>query len=267
VAFKTKDNRLIIMVEHQSTLNENIAIRLLLYYAELLKIYISQQKLNVFGRKPIRIPSPEFYMVYNGLTDLVNSEISLKANLSLNSEFINLKVKLLDIRYDKLPPEIKDRNDVLDGYSYLMDRIRFHHQAHPLQIAIEKAIQDTLKKSYLINYLKRKEFITMIKKVMTIEEEIELIRAEEREEGIAKGMAKGMAQGIEKGIEKGIEEGKALTILEMFDEGDISFEKAKQKISTLKSSNPTASFWPEIEKSLNKLKPNKLNDPTEKYKP
>lgn len=40
VAFKTKDNRLIIMVEHQSTLNENMSLRFLLYYVELLKLYI-----------------------------------------------------------------------------------------------------------------------------------------------------------------------------------------------------------------------------------
>jgi hypothetical protein len=43
VAFKTKDNRLIIMVEHQSTLNENMPLRFLLYYVELIKLYISQE--------------------------------------------------------------------------------------------------------------------------------------------------------------------------------------------------------------------------------
>ena len=60
VSFKTKDNKLIIMVEHQSTLNENMVVRFLLYYAELLKIYISKNRLNLFSRRAIKVPKPEF---------------------------------------------------------------------------------------------------------------------------------------------------------------------------------------------------------------
>jgi hypothetical protein len=51
--------------------------------------------------------------------------------------------------------------------------------------AIDKAVADTLGKGYLKEYLERKEFITMITKVLTIEEEIELIRKDERAEGKA----------------------------------------------------------------------------------
>jgi predicted transposase/invertase (TIGR01784 family) len=50
--------------------------------------------------------------------------------------------------------------------------------------------------------------ITMITKVLTIEEEIELIRKDERAEGKAEGIAEGKAEGIAEGVAKGVAEGK-----------------------------------------------------------
>jgi predicted transposase/invertase (TIGR01784 family) len=185
VAFKTKDNRLIIMVEHQSTLNENMPLRFLLYYAELLKLYISQKGLNIFSKRAIHVPKPEFYVVYNGQEELKVTELHLKANLDGNEDFIRIKVKMIDITYEHLSQTDKQKNDILEGYSYLMDRIRLYHKIKNLSLeeAIQKAIEDTLAKDYLIEYLHRKEFITMITKVLTIEEEMDLIREEERQEG------------------------------------------------------------------------------------
>ena len=184
VAFKTKDNRLIIMVEHQSTLNENMPLRFLLYYAELLKLYISQENLNMFSKRAIDVPRPEFFVVYNGTEDLKETELYLKKNLGGENKYINIKVNIMNINYDKLPKEIKERNDVLDGYSYLMDRIRIYNKKDGmlLEEAIQKAIEDTKAKGYLNEYLERKEFITMITKVLSMEEEIELIKRDERKE-------------------------------------------------------------------------------------
>ena len=119
VAFKTKDNRLIIMVEHQSTLNENMALRFLLYYAELLKLYIKENELNIFSRKAIPIPKPELYVVYNGIEKLEKTEMFLNVNFDGDNEYINIKVKMMNINYDKLPEEIKSRNDILTEYIYI----------------------------------------------------------------------------------------------------------------------------------------------------
>jgi hypothetical protein len=218
VAFKTKDNRLIIMVEHQSTLNENMPLRFLLYYAELLKIYITQNEVNIFAKRAISIPKPEFFVVYNGEDPLKDTELFLKANLGGNDEFITMKVKIMDITYDHLPQKIKQRNAVVDGYSYFMDRIRFYHKLQKLLLeeAIQKAIEDTLLKGYLVEYLQRKEFVTMITKVLTIQEEIDLIRLEERQEGIEKGIEKGKIETVKAALEENlpIELIKKLTGLE-----------------------------------------------------
>ncbi len=193
VAFKTKDNRLIIMVEHQSTLNGNMSLRFLLYYVELIKLYITQNDLNIFSKRALNIPAPEFYVVYNGTDVLESEEMYLKSNLNGAQEYIQVKVKAVNINFDQLPEAILKRHDVLDGYSYLMDRVRFYsrHERLVLEEAIERAITDTKQKGYLEAYLGRKEFITMITKVLTIEEEMDLIRRDERAEGMEKGMEKG----------------------------------------------------------------------------
>lgn len=52
-------------------------------------------------------------------------DMHLKANLGGTNEYISLKVKIIDINYKKLPKEILERNDVLNEYSYLIDRIRY----------------------------------------------------------------------------------------------------------------------------------------------
>jgi predicted transposase YdaD len=201
VAFKTKDNRLIIMVEHQSALNENMPLRFLLCYVELIKLYISQNYLNIFSRRAITIPLPEFYVVYNGTEELQQSELYLKANLGGAEEYISVRVNVANINYDRLPGEVLEREDVLGGYSYLMNRIRHYMKQKKmlLEEAIDKAVADTLGKGYLKEYLERKEFITMITKVLTIEEEIELIRKDERAEGKAEGIAEGVAKGVAEG--------------------------------------------------------------------
>ena len=88
----------------------------------------------------------------------------------------------------------------------------------------------------------------MVTKVLTIEEEIELVRLEERLEGR--------------------EEGKALTVIEMLADGDISYDKAKQKLDKLRVVSPNADYWVNICKSLNEHNPNPsvVNEPSVKYK-
>lgn len=52
--------------EHQSSYNPNMPLRGLLYCAETLAQRIKNQKLDLYGRKQIRIPNPRFVVFYNG---------------------------------------------------------------------------------------------------------------------------------------------------------------------------------------------------------
>ena len=70
------DGKIVVMIEHQSTVNENMPFRFLEYIARIYeKITSPEEK---FGRKLVKLPIPEFYVFYNGKEDYpVESEMKL----------------------------------------------------------------------------------------------------------------------------------------------------------------------------------------------
>ena len=70
-------NRLILLVEAQSTFSVNIALRMLLYLAGTYKEYIEEQKLDLYGSHPVEIPRPELYVVYTGDREAVPETLRL----------------------------------------------------------------------------------------------------------------------------------------------------------------------------------------------
>lgn len=189
VSFKTSDNRLIIMVEHQSTNNMNMTLRSCMYYFKIMEQYIKEYGLNLYGSKPIKLPAPEFYVVYNGVTDTNVSEYSLSNNFNSDNDTIVAKTKIIDIKYDKLAEEIKDKKDTLVGYAYLIDRISFYNKNEKLSIneAAAKALEECKENQLLIDYIGRKEFLSMSVDTYTIEQQLK----DEREYGLEEGLEKG----------------------------------------------------------------------------
>ena len=70
-------DRLILLVEAQSTFSVNIALRMLLYLAGTYKEYIEEQKLDLYGSHPVEIPRPELYVVYTGDREAVPETLRL----------------------------------------------------------------------------------------------------------------------------------------------------------------------------------------------
>ena len=188
VSFMTKDGRFIILVEHQSTRSPNILLRMLIYYAELLKMYIKKHELNIYGPVPIRYPKAEFYVAYNGEKPWLLNEVFTAGDVTIN-------VKLVDINFVNLP--IKDSDNTLSGYAFLVQQFDYYKKVEnlPSQTAVDKALKDCEAHGYLVDYTGREEFLSMVTKRWTVEQQIEdyanWARAEGREEEkilIAKNM-------------------------------------------------------------------------------
>ena len=60
----TIDDKIVILIEHQSTINENIPLRILMYIARVYEKII--EKKNIYHRKILKIPAPHFIVLYNG---------------------------------------------------------------------------------------------------------------------------------------------------------------------------------------------------------
>ena len=60
----TVEDKLIILLEHQSSVNPNMGLRFLLYIADLYEISINKK--DMYKENLMSIANPEFYVIYNG---------------------------------------------------------------------------------------------------------------------------------------------------------------------------------------------------------
>ena len=85
-------NRLMVLVESQSTWTYNIIIRALMYLVQTYHDYFKRTNQNLYGSKKVNMPKPELYMIYTGDKKKIPDTISLSkeffdgANIAVNAE-------------------------------------------------------------------------------------------------------------------------------------------------------------------------------------
>ena len=62
------------LYEHQSTLNPNMPIRGLIYFGKQYESYIKQNNMNIYGKKLLSLPFPQFVIFYNGVEPLEDNK-------------------------------------------------------------------------------------------------------------------------------------------------------------------------------------------------
>ena len=77
----TVRGRRIIMVEAQSTWSVNITYRCLEYLLSEWKQHLSRTEQNIYGKKAVRLPYPELYVLYTGEEPHEESELRLSSEL------------------------------------------------------------------------------------------------------------------------------------------------------------------------------------------
>ena len=202
------DNRIIVLAEHQSTINPNMPLRCLEYIGRLYEtLFESKEK---YSRKLLNIPTPEFYVFYNGEESypsdktLKLSEAFIERGTETNLE---LTVKVININRQNRHPVLENCQTIQE-YSIFVETVRKWKEIDP-QNGFEKAVEECIENNILREYLKRKtkEVLNMLLAEYDYETDIAVQRAEEREIAFAEGIERGIEQGIERGIEQGIERG------------------------------------------------------------
>ena len=202
------DNRIIVLAEHQSTINPNMPLRCLEYIGRLYEtLFESKEK---YSRKLLNIPTPEFYVFYNG-EESYPSDKTLKLSEAFieNTTQANLEltVKVININRQNRHPVLENCQTIQE-YSIFVETVRKWKEIDP-QNGFEKAVEECIENNILREYLKRKtkEVINMLLAEYDYETDIAVQRAEEREIAFAEGIKRGIKRGIERGIEQGIERG------------------------------------------------------------
>ena len=211
------DGKIVILIEHQSTINQNMPFRFLEYIARIYeKITTKDEK---FGRKLVKLPIPEFYVFYNGKDDYpVESVMKLSdAFMQLDSKLKNqlenanypleISVKVININVDKENPILK-RCETLNQYSEFIEQVRSNIEnavSEPLTTAIKQAI----KKGFLSDYLNRKS--TEVQNMLLAEYDYDTDIAVQRKEAFDDGFSIGRNEGISLGAQqKAVETAKNL---------------------------------------------------------
>ena len=89
-------NRLMFLVEAQSTWTMNIIIRALMYLVQTYHDYLERTKQNLYKSKKVQMPKPELYVIYIGDRKSKPSEVSLSEEFFGGEECcIDVKVKMI----------------------------------------------------------------------------------------------------------------------------------------------------------------------------
>ena len=157
----TIDNKLVVLIEHQSTINDNMPLRFLIYISKVYEKIIDNKA--IYKQELIEIPTPEFIVLYNGTAKFPKTKMLKLSNafkIKGKPIFLDLSVKVININKGQ-SPELERRSKNLSGYAELVSKAREFGEDKE---AIAKAVKYCIAHGILLDYLNRhgSEVINMI---------------------------------------------------------------------------------------------------------
>jgi len=179
--------------EQQSSYNPNMPVRQLMYAGRLYDKYIQVRRLNIYGRRIVRLPLPKLVAFYNGPEGEKDQILRLRDAFDPEEKEmkpdIEVKVRMININHGK-NPELMEKCRPLWEYAWLVEEIRkSRKEGLEIEEAVDKAIDempaDYIIRTFLIgNRAEVKDMcITEYKEAETMEMFREEGRKEGREEG------------------------------------------------------------------------------------
>ena len=213
----TVNKKMIILIEHQSTIDKSMPLRILSY---VVRVYEKIININILKEDFGKIDRPMFIVLYNGkdpfpkekflrLSDLFKEIDESDKNDYTNLIFLDALVLMLNINQG-CNPDLERRSGTLSGYAAFVAKVREYEKKYPLEEAIKSAVEYCVKKGILIDYFKQNS---------SEEVSMNFIKYDEK---LAIKVAR------EEAMEKGIEKGQSY-ILELVAQG-LTYEEIKKKI-------------------------------------
>ena len=252
------DNRIAIY-EHQSTWSYNMPLRGFRYTAELYNKLIYEQDLDVYRRKMIKIPTPQYVVFYNGIERRAEKEI-----LRLSDSFImpcsegeyewTATVYNINDGHNK---DLMNKCKILQEYATMVAKIReFRQKGCDLDMAIEEAIEYCLTHEVLKDFLleHKSEVADMLRMEYDEARTMNHLKEDYYEEGVKDGKMRGEAIGVMKAkvslICRNLSAGITAEQIAEFMGEDISFVR---KICDAIGDNPSECDVDEVVRKLSKI--------------
>ncbi|MGN0482894.1 MAG: hypothetical protein ACI4HI_05005 [Lachnospiraceae bacterium] len=188
------------LFEHQSTINPNMPLRGFLYFARLYEAYLSKHRFNVYSHKRIPLPTPQYFVFYNGTADAPEkqeyrlSDSFLKKDDSHQFEWT---ATMLNINAEH-NQELMEHCQALSEYAAFIQDVReFQNLYHDLDQAIDEAVKLAETRPCLSDFFRKNR--AEVSHVVLTEFDEEAFAKTLREEGIIEGI---VLSGIENQIPK-----------------------------------------------------------------
>jgi predicted transposase/invertase (TIGR01784 family) len=202
--------KLVVLIEHQSTINPNMTVRLLIYFTRVIEKMVKGSAL--YSKKKVPIPWPEFYVLYNGTDQFPDEQVLKLSELfekpqdigltTKDKPLIELEVKVININEGR-NVEIAKRCKKLAEYSAFIARVReFSNKTGDLKEAVETSVKYCQKHDILKQFLEvhGSEVLNMLTLEWNTEDAIAFAREEGREDGIEEGIITTARNALAKGI-------------------------------------------------------------------
>ena len=257
------------LYEHQSTVNPNMPLRHLIYFAKQMSSYVDD---SIYSSTLLKIPAPRFIVFYNGIRKQPERQIlklSDAYRIREDEPWLELKVQFININAG-MSEEIKKSCRTLYGYCYFIDLVRRYRKWKNMSLdaAVDKAVMVCIKRGILKRFFikMRTEMTGMPISIFEYDAEEELRKEyrhgrrdgerrgehrgirKGRKEGIAIGEARGEARGESKGKIIGIAQGFSQSLINILESYGEVPDELKTRISGQKDIN-VLSNWQKI--SLN----------------
>ena len=198
------------LYEHQSTYNPNIPLRNLHYVARELRSWSNGR--TIYGRQLVKIPTPRFFVFYNGRDMQPERQVLKLSDAFINPEedpALELKVVMLNINLGR-NKELMEQCHTLLEYAQFVDRLRTCEKSMGREEAVKHTVDTCIREGILRDFLLkyREEAIEMCIFEYDEEETLRQLGQQSYEEGVAAGIEQGRTEGVTVGIERGREEGR-----------------------------------------------------------
>jgi hypothetical protein len=200
------DNKLIVLLEHQSTINPNMPLRFLIYIARLYESIIDDEAL--YRTKLLKVPFPEFIVFYNGPAYMAE-----KTTLRLSDAFqalgihINLELEVTVYNINAgCNAKLAASSATLRDYMTFVAQVREYEKTLPLTEAVKEAINYCIKRNVLAKFLKKHG--SEVRNMLVEEYNVDTAVRVAKEEGIEIDEARSGKEG-------------SLQVLSLLERGDI----------------------------------------------
>lgn len=149
----TIGNNFLVLVEHQTTVNDNMPFRCLSYVAELFNNLITNKR-KLYHKALIRFPAPRFVVLYDGdKAEPLKKEMHLSDAFGGDSGSLELVVTAYNISYGLEQP-LLEKCRYLQDYSTLVGKVKEGIRLGLSRCdAISRAVKFCLNNGFMKDYL------------------------------------------------------------------------------------------------------------------